>query len=34
MGDIVSIGYVQVMRNAVVDGDSMDFTIDMVEVTA
>ena len=34
MGDIVSIGYVQVMRNAVVGGDSMDFMIDMVEVTA
>jgi hypothetical protein len=34
MGDRVSIGCVQVKQNVVVGGDSMDFTMDMVEVTA
>jgi len=34
MSDIVSIRYVQVKQNVVVGGDSMDFMIDMVEVTA
>lgn len=34
MGDIVSIGYVQVKWNVAIAGDSADFTIDMVEVTA
>jgi hypothetical protein len=32
MGDIVSIGYVQVMRNAVVDGGSMDFVVNRAKV--
>ena len=34
MGDIISIGCVQMKQNVVIGGDSMDFTIDGAEVTA